>query len=47
MGQCPYVSKAQVEKATGLDEGIVDELRRARSIAMHFQDGLPVIEKKI
>lgn len=42
-----HVSEAQVEKATGLDEGIVDELRRARSIAMHYQDGLPVIEKKI
>ena len=41
-----HVSETQVEEVTGLDQGIVDELRRARKIAMHYQDGLPVIEKK-
>ncbi len=41
-----HVSEKQVEEVTGLDQGIVDELRRARRIAMHFRDDLPVIEKK-
>lgn len=41
-----HVSEAQVEEATGLDQGIVDELRRSRKIAMYYRDGMPVVEKK-
>lgn len=41
-----HVSETQVEEFTGLDQGVVDELRRARKIAMHYRDGQPVIEKK-
>lgn len=41
-----HVSEAQMEEATGLDQGIVDELRRARKIAMCYRDDMPVVEKK-
>ncbi|MFV1997882.1 MAG: poly-beta-1,6-N-acetyl-D-glucosamine synthase [Acidiferrobacterales bacterium] len=41
-----HVSEAQVEEVTGLDQGAVEELRRARKIAMHYRDGQPVIENK-
>ena len=41
-----HVSEAQVEEATGLDQGIVDELRRARKIAMRYRDDMLVVEKK-
>ncbi len=41
-----HVSDTQMGEISGLDKQVVDDLRQARTIAMHYKDGLPVIEEK-